>query len=100
MATPLGNAAARFETSEQIANQLARLSLNSQPLDYVQRSLNRMSSATAADCEALLKRTVSPNQWAIVVVGDADKISKDLKAIAPVTLLDRDGKEKTESVAP
>ncbi|MGO8927215.1 MAG: M16 family metallopeptidase [Limisphaerales bacterium] len=89
----LGSAAARFETPEQVASQLAYEALNGLPLDYLQRSLATISSSTAPQCEAFARRRVDPARLVIVVVGDASVVAKDLEAIAPVTVVDREGKE-------
>src|ERR1017187_1919571 len=88
----LGSATARFETPEQIAFQLTHDALNSQPLDYLQRSLAALGSATAAQFQDLARRKVDPERLVIVVVGDASLVAKDLEAIAPVTVVDREGK--------
>jgi len=87
----LGSAAARFETPEQIAGHFTRLALNGLPLDYLQRSLAAINSATPAQCQAFARRIVDPTHLLIIVVGDASLLTKDLAAIAPVTVLDRDG---------
>jgi zinc protease len=89
----LGSAAARFETPEQIASSLAHDVLNELPLDYFQRSLTAIASADAAQCSALVRRVVDPDHLLIIVVADAVAVSRDLEAIAPVTVLDREGKE-------
>jgi zinc protease len=89
----LGSAAARFETPEQVASQLAHEALNGLPLDYLQRSLATIGSATADQCEAFARRRVDPERLVIVVVGDASVVAKDLETIAPVTVVDREGKE-------
>ena len=88
----LGSAAARFETPDQIASQLTHDALNSLPLDYLQRSLAAICSATAPQCQALARRKVDPERLVIVVVGDASLVAKDLEAIAPVTVVDHEGK--------
>jgi zinc protease len=89
----LGSAASRFETPEQIAGQLEHDSLAGLPLDNLQRTFKKIAAADAAQCQALVNRLVKPDHMLIVVVGDAAKIGNDLKAIAPVTVLDRNGKE-------
>jgi predicted Zn-dependent peptidase len=87
----LGSAAARFQTPEQIASQLAHGALNGLPLDYLQRTLAAIGAATAPQCQALARRRVDPEHLVIVVVGDASLVAKDLEAIAPVTVVDREG---------
>jgi zinc protease len=88
----LGSAAARFETPAQIASQFTHIALNGLPLDHLQRSLATISSATPDQCQAFARRVVDPGHLLIVVVGDASVVSKDLASIAPVSLLDKDGK--------
>jgi zinc protease len=88
----LGSAAARFETPDQIAAQHAHEALNGLPLDYLQRSLATIGSATAPQCQALARRIIDPERLVIVVVGDASRVGKDLEAVAPVSVVDREGK--------
>lgn len=89
----LGSAAARFETPEQVAGHFAHLALTGLPLDELQRSLAAIGAATPAQCQALIQRYVDPDHLLILVVGDASKVADDLRKIAPVTVLDRSGKE-------
>ena len=94
----LGSAASRLETTQDMAGQLEHDSLAGLPLDNMQRTFKAIAAADAAQCQALVRRLVDPAHMLIVVVGDASRISKDLQTIAPVTVLDRDGKEeKTKS---
>jgi zinc protease len=88
----LGSAAARFETPDQIAAQHAHEALNGLPLDYLQRSLATIGSATAPQCQALARRVIDPERLVIVVVGNASLVAKDLEAVAPVSMVDREGK--------
>jgi len=93
----LGSAAARFETPGQISRQLARISLNGLPLDYVQRTFSAIGKADAAQCTALVRRFVDPRQMLIVIVGDASRIAPDLRGMAPLSILDRTGKPVPEA---
>ena len=95
----LGSAASRFETPEEIAGQLEHVSLAGLPLDNLQRTFKKIAAADAAQCQALVNRLVKPEHMLIVVVGDASRIGKDLSAIAPVTVLDRSGKEAKPKAA-
>jgi zinc protease len=90
----LGSAAARFETSGQVADQLARITMNGLPLDHVQHTFAIIGAADASQCQTLARRLVDPEHLLLVVVGDAARIADDLRAISPVTILDRGGKEK------
>jgi predicted Zn-dependent peptidase len=91
----LGSAAARFETPEQVAGYLARVSLNNLPLDNIQKTLATIAATDAPKCESLVRRLVDPKHLVVIVVGDAAVIGESLKAIAPVTVLDREGKVAT-----
>ena len=88
----LGSAAAHFETSEQVADYLARLSLNRRPLDYLPRMFAVINGADAPRCQALARRLVNPGQLLIVIVGDASRIRREIETIAPTTVLDRKGR--------
>ncbi len=88
----LGSGVARFETSEQVANQFARIALNGLPLDDVQRTCDVIGLADAARCEMLVRRVIDPERLLIIVVGDAKVIGDSLREIAPVTVLDREGR--------
>jgi len=95
----LGSAAGRFETPEAVAGQLEHDSLAGLPLDNMQRAYKAIAAADAAQCQALVHRVVDPKHLLIVVVGDTARINQDLQSIAPVTVLDRDGKETKAKAA-
>ncbi len=92
----LGSAASRLETSEQEAGEIAGDVLSGLPLDNMRRTLKIIAGADALDCQALVHRFVDANHLLIVVVGDASKIANELQAIAPVIILDKNGKPKVE----
>jgi predicted Zn-dependent peptidase len=95
----LGSAAGRLETPAEVAAELEHDSLAGLPLDNMQRAFKAIAAADSPQCMALVHRLVDPGHMLIVVVGDASRISKDLQSIAPVTVLDRDGKEVKTKVA-
>lgn len=96
----LGSAAEHFETPGEIASHLARVVANGMPLDHVQRNFERIGQADAAQCEALVRRIVDPERLLIIVVGDAARVANDLRAIAPVSVLDRSGNPKARLESP
>jgi zinc protease len=96
----LGSAAEHFETAGEVATHLARVAANGMPLDHVQRNFERIGRADAAQCEALVRRVVDPDRLLIVVVGDAGRIANDLRAIVPVTVLDRSGNPRSKLASP
>ena len=95
----LGSAAGRLETAAEVAAELEHDSLAALPLDNMQRTFKTIAAADASQCQALVHRLVDPAHMLIVVVGDASRINHDLQSIAPVTVLDRDGKETKTKAA-
>jgi zinc protease len=95
----LGNVSARFETPEQLAQQFARIALNGLPLDHVQRVFATIGSANPLECQRLVQRLVDPGHLLVVVVGDAARVRNALETIAPVTVLDRDGRPVVPGVS-
>ncbi len=86
----VGSAAARLETPGQLVNELARITLNDLPLEYLQRRFAIIASANADQCDALVHRFINPTNLVIVVVGDSARLTNQLQSIAPITLLQRE----------
>ncbi|HEY6852665.1 MAG TPA: pitrilysin family protein, partial [Gemmatimonadales bacterium] len=81
-----------IETPSQIASQLANARLLGLPQDYLQRYRERLNAVTALQARAAAQRVIKRNALTIVVVGDAEALYDKLSAIAPVRLVDVDGK--------
>jgi predicted Zn-dependent peptidase len=81
-----------IETPAQIASQLANARLLGLPADYLQRYRERLNAVTAAQARAAAQRAIKRQALTIVVVGDAEALYDKLSAIAPVRLVDVDGK--------
>jgi zinc protease len=86
-----------IETPSQIASQLANASLLGLPADYLRRYRERLNAVTAAQARAAAQRVIKRQALTIVVVGDAEALYDKLSAIAPVRLVDVDGKPLTLS---
>src|SRR5207249_1480389 len=84
-----------IETPSQIASQLANARLLGLPPDYLQRYRDRLNAVTAAQARAAAQRAIKRQALTIVVVGDAEALYDKLSAIAPVRLVDADGKPLT-----
>ena len=84
-----------IETPAQIASQVANARLLGLPADYLQRYRERLNAVTAAKVRAAAQRAIKHDGLTIVVVGDADALYDKLSAIAPVRLVDVDGKPLT-----
>ena len=63
--------------------------------DYLRRYRQRLDAVGAVRARAAARRTYRRDALTIVVVGDAKEIYDKLKAIAPVRLVDIDGKPMT-----
>lgn len=83
----LGSFAGHRETPQALLNDLWLIESQNLPADYFDRWLARTAETTAEDCLDLISRTVDPSKMVIVVVGNAHKLKKALKAIAPVTVV-------------
>jgi hypothetical protein len=81
-----------IETAAQVAVQVATTRVLGLPIEDLLQYNPRVAAVTAADVQRVARRYVHPDQATIVVVGDAAKILPGLERIAPVTLVDLEGK--------
>lgn len=90
-----------IESADQVASAVANARLYGLPADYVQTYRVRIGAVTAAQVQAVARATIRPRAAAIIVVGDGAKIYDRIKDIAPVTIVDPEGKPLTpEDLAP
>jgi zinc protease len=83
----LGSFVGERETPQQIANDLWLIESQNLGDDYLERLLGTIAKTKSSDCLKLVDETLDPNKLVIVVVGEADKLQKGLKKIAPVTVI-------------
>ncbi len=81
-----------IETPSQIAQVVTTARLLGLGPDYVRRYRERLAAVTPVRARAAARRVYRRSALTIVVVGDAKEIYDKLKAIAPVRLVDIDGK--------
>jgi zinc protease len=81
-----------IETPRQIAQVVATARLLGLGPDYVRRYRERLAAVTALRARNAARRVYRRSAFTIVVVGDAKEVYDKLKAIAPVRLVDIDGK--------
>lgn len=81
-----------IESADQVAGAVANARLYGLPTDYVQTYRLKLGAVSAADVRATAQATIRPEAAAIVVVGDGAKIYERIKDIAPVTIVDPEGK--------
>ena len=81
-----------IETPRQVAQVVTTAKLLGLGTDYVQRYRARLNNVTPARARAAAQRVYRRNALTIVVVGDAKALYDKLKVIAPVRLVDIEGK--------
>lgn len=84
-----------IETPGQVAGAVANARLLGLGDDYVRLYRERLAAVTAAQAEAAAARTYRRDALTIVVVGDADALYARLDSIAPVHLVDLEGRPMT-----
>ncbi len=82
----------RMQSSQQIASQVAQMRLLGLPITELTQYPEKVNAVGAAEIQAAAKKYLDPSRLVIVVVGDAPKLKASLEKIAPVTLLDIEGK--------
>ncbi len=84
-----------FETTQQVASQLASLDQFGLTLADIPRELDQVRSLGAADVQRAAQKYLDPNHLTVVVVGDVKNIRTGVEALGlgPVMLLDHEGNE-------
>src|SRR5262249_49054574 len=88
----IGSFPLSIETSDQVAGAVGNAKLLGLGNTYVQQYRERLNAVTAAQVRAAQARALHRDHLTIVVVGEAEALYDRLKTIAPVKLLDVDGK--------
>ncbi len=76
----------RLETQDGLASQLAVTKLMGLPLEYLEKYPARVRAVEPAQIRTAAKKYMSPENAAIVVVGDASKIKERLEKFGKVTI--------------
>ncbi len=87
--------AERFETTSDVASQIAPLVTYGLPLDTWSGFQRGIESVSSADVERVAKQLLDPGRMHIVIVGDRASIEEKLRAtgVAPVQIRDLQGRE-------
>ena len=80
----------RLETQDGLASQLAAVKLLGLPVDYLEKYTAHVRAVDAAAIRAAAARYISPDAAAVVAVGDAAKISKELETFGKVAIVKAD----------
>jgi zinc protease len=84
-----------IESADQVADAVANARLYGLAPDFVQTYRVRIGAVTAPQVQATAQATIRAGAAAIVVVGDGSKIYESLKGIAPISIVDPEGKPLT-----
>ncbi|MBI4874552.1 MAG: insulinase family protein [Acidobacteria bacterium] len=76
----------RLETQDGLANQLAMTRTMGLPESYLETYVTRIRSVEPDQIQGAAKKYVTPEDAAIVVVGDAQKLAKPLEKFGPVSI--------------
>lgn len=79
-----GGFAIGLETPGAVAGQLLSVRLNRLPEDYLESYVPRLRAVTAGQMQAVAGEYFDPATLAIVLVGDADRISGKLSKFGPI----------------
>jgi len=91
----IGSFPLTIETPSQIASQVANVKLLGLGDEYLRLYRDRLGAVTAPQARAAAARLYRRGALTIVVVGDGAKLYDRLQAIAPLRMVDVDGKPLT-----
>ncbi len=81
-----------IQTPQQIASQVASAILLDRGIDFVRTYGQKVDAVTATQAMAAARRVLRPDSAVVVVVGDGQALYDKLRAIAPVSIIDVEGK--------
>ena len=91
----IGSFPRSIETPQQVASQVSTVRLLGLGDDHLRTYRERLEAVRPADVLAAAQRVMRPDSAVIVVVGDGPAIYDRLSAIAPVTIIDAEGRPMT-----
>src|SRR2546426_4939135 len=91
----IGSFPLTIETPSQIASQVANVKLLGLGDEYLRLYRDRLGAVTALQARAAAARLYRRGALSIVVVGDGAKLYERLRGIAPLRMVDVDGKPLT-----
>ncbi|HEY9680715.1 MAG TPA: pitrilysin family protein [Oculatellaceae cyanobacterium] len=86
-----------LETQSGLAQRLLESKLYDLPEDYLRTYSDKVMAVTPDDIRAAARKMIDLNNIVITIVGDADKVQKDLQYFAPVEVYDTSGAMSTDS---
>ncbi|HYW13763.1 MAG TPA: insulinase family protein [Longimicrobium sp.] len=80
------------QTAEQVASQVAITRVLGLPVEDLLQRRERIAAVSADDVRRVAARYLRPDSLTVVVVGDAARVMAGLERIAPVELMDLEGR--------
>ena len=85
----------RIETQDGLIDQLVSIRMYDLPTDYLKTYRDRINEVSAEDIQRVAQNYIRPDEAAVVIVGDAQEISTQVKAYSDkIELYDTDGNRK------
>ncbi|HEU4885374.1 MAG TPA: insulinase family protein [Longimicrobium sp.] len=81
-----------IQTAEEVASQVALTRLKGLPIEDLLQRRERISAVSVDDVRRVAGRYLHPESLVVTVVGDAGRVLEGLERIAPVDLMDADGR--------
>lgn len=78
-----------FETTQDIAAELADMFVHSLPEDYFNSYVQKIQAVTPEQVQAAAKKYIQPDKFAVVIVGDRKTIEAPIRALSlgPITFM-------------
>ena len=85
----------RIETQDGLIDQLVNIKMFDLPDDYLRTYRDQVNAISTADIQAVAQKYVTPDEAAIVIVGDAAEITEQIKLYSDkIEVYDTEGKLK------
>ncbi|HEX6368805.1 MAG TPA: insulinase family protein [Longimicrobium sp.] len=81
-----------IQTAQDVASQVALTRLKGLPIEDLLQRRERISAVTVDDVRRVAARYLRPDSLVVTVVGDAGRVLAGLERIAPVELMDAEGR--------
>lgn len=87
-----------LETQAGLAQRLIEVQLYNLPANYLETYTDKVMTVNPDDVRRVARKYIDIDNMVITVVGDANKIKRELELFAPVDLYDTQGKPMKEAV--
>ena len=86
----------RIETQDGLIDQLVNIKMFDLPDDYLRTYRDQVNAISTADIQAVAQKYVTPDEAAIVIVGDAAEITEQIKLYSDkIEVYDTEGSRKS-----